>query len=564
MAEPLVWESDFTTAERSSEASVPELRRAFWQSHESIRELVECFFGRARDRQGREFREYCTRLADEFVNSDRICHNTRFADVRQRRGDFGIPNTSSSPLDYVREMESRVMPDSINVSSPAFIGHMTSALPYFMRDLSNIVVAMNQNTVKLETSKGLSVLERETLGKFHKLVFGMPDDFYAHHTQEPDATLGVVTSGGTIANITSLWCARNTGLPARDGFAGVEEEGLYAALQHYGYKGIAIIGSGMMHYSFEKAAGVLGVGCHGLLKMPVDEQHRVKVNAVREALDRCRENGIFVLAVIGVAGTTESGAIDPLEELAALAREYNVHFHVDAAWGGALLLSRAYASRLRGIELADTVTIDGHKQLYTPLGTGVALFRDSKLARVIEKTARYIIRRGSHDLGRRSLEGSRPANALYLNACVTILGREGLELLLNDNVRKTRYMYERVVSRPEFEPLVDPQMNILVYRYLPEWARDRAAAGTLSPEEQLILNDLNAKIQRAQRNAGIRFVSRTTVETTKYGTGLPILALRVVIANPLTTESHIDAVLDEQLWRAHELEGSEVASAVGA
>ena len=167
-------------------------------------------------------------------------------------------------------------------------------------------------------------------------------------------------------------------------------------------------------------------------------------------------------------------------------------------------------------------------------------------------------------MGRRSLEGSRPANALYLNACLSILGRSGLELLLNDNVRKTRYMYHQVVSRPEVEPLVDPQMNIFVYRYLPEWARERAAACRLTREEQLALNELNAKVQRAQRNAGIRFVSRTTVETTKYGSGLPIVALRVVLANPLTTESHIDAVLDEQLWRAHELESSEMASAVSA
>jgi glutamate decarboxylase len=313
-----------------------------------------------------------------------------------------------------------------------------------------------------------------------------------------------------------------------------------------------------MHYSFEKAAGVLGIGCRNLLKMPVTERHQVSVSAVRTALARCRERGIFVVALVGVAGATESGAIDPLQELAEVAEEYNIHFHVDAAWGGALLFSRSLAPRLRGIERADTVTVDAHKQLYTPVGTGIALFRNSNLAHVIEKQARYVIRRGSHDLGRRSLEGSRPANALFLNASLSILGRRGLELVLDDNVRKTRYMYERIRSSPEFEPLIDPQMNILVYRYLPQWARGQS---NLSRDEQVKINDLNASIQRAQRNAGERFVSRTTLDTTRYGSEFPILALRVVIANPLTTESHIDAVLDEQLWRAHQLEGHELSAA---
>jgi len=206
------------------------------------------------------------------------------------------------------------------------------------------------------------------------------------------------------------------------------------------------------------------------------------------------------------------------------------------------------------------VTIDAHKQLYAPVGTGIGLFRNSNLAQVIDKQARYVIRRGSHDLGRRSLEGSRPANALFVHASLTLLGRRGLELLLDDSVRKTRYMHECVQGRAEFEPLIDPQMNILVYRYLPEWARGRA---DLTRDEQLRINDLNQRIQRAQRNAGESFVSRTMLGTTKYGSEHPVLALRVVIANPLTAESNIDAVLDEQVWRAHELERHELHAAAG-
>jgi putative pyridoxal-dependent aspartate 1-decarboxylase len=523
--------------------------------------LVRSLFSSAGDEAARRFRDHGVRLAEAFVNSERITDRTCFADLRRRCADHEIPEQSSSPVDYLKRLEANVIPGSVNVSSPAFIGHMTSALPYFMRDLARIVAAMNQNTVKLETSKCLSALERETLAKLHRLVFARDERFYAARVQDPASTLGVITSGGTVANITALWCARNAGLAAQGDFAGVEAEGMAAALRHYGYRGAAIIGSEMMHYSFEKAAGVLGIGCRNLLKIPVDERHRVSLDATRSALARCRDRGIFVVALVGVAGATESGAIDPLPELADLAQEHHVHFHVDAAWGGALLFSRVLASKLRGIELADTVTIDGHKQLYTPVGSGVGLFRNCGLAQVIDKQARYVIRRGSHDLGRRSLEGSRPANVLFLHAALTILGRQGLEFLLDDNVRKARYMYERIQASAEFESLIDPQMNILVYRYLPQWARGRS---DLSRDEQQSINDLNASIQRAQRNAGKRFVSRTMLATSRYGAEFSILALRAVIANPLTAESSIDAVLEEQLWRAHELERHERYAVTGA
>jgi glutamate decarboxylase len=543
----------------SQSRSLEQLQSTDWPAG-TLAALVSSAFGGAIDGQAQTFRDECVRLADAFVNSARITHATSFADLRRRRVDHRIPELGSSPVDYLKTLEAGVIPDSVNVSSPAFIGHMTSALPCFMRDLARMVVAMNQNTVKLETSKCLSAFERETLAKLHRLVFARDDRFYAERIQDPASTLGVVTSGGTVSNITALWCARNAGLPPEGDFAGVEAEGLPAALERHGYRGAAIVGSQMMHYSFEKAAGVLGIGCQNLLRMPVNERHQVSLEAVRDVLAHCRERRIFVVALVGVAGATESGAIDPLQELAELAHEHRVHFHVDAAWGGALLLSRSQAAKLRGIELADSVTIDAHKQLYAPVGTGIGLFRDSNLAQVIDKQARYVIRRGSHDLGRRSLEGSRPANALFVHASLTLLGRRGLELLLDDSVRKTRYMHECVQGREQFEPLIDPQMNILVYRYLPEWARGRS---DLTRDEQLRINDLNERIQRAQRNAGERFVSRTMLGTTRYGSEHPVLALRVVIANPLTAESNIDAVLDEQVWRAHELERHELHAAAG-
>src|SRR5262249_37385293 len=158
-----------------------------------------------------------------------------------------------------------------------------------------------------------------------------------------------------------------------------------------------------------------------------------------------------VIAVVGVAGSTDAGAIDPLNEIADVAEEANAHFHADAAWGGPLLFSDEYRPRLAGIERADSVTIDGHKQLYAPLGIGLVLFRKPQFAKVIEKHAHYLSRPGSADLGLRSLEGSRPGTALYLHAALNVIGRQGYAALVNDSIRKVRLMADTICGRPEFE-----------------------------------------------------------------------------------------------------------------
>ncbi|MFN7994219.1 MAG: aminotransferase class V-fold PLP-dependent enzyme [Bryobacteraceae bacterium] len=502
----------------------------------------------------RVFRERASKLAREFVHSSQITAGTELRSLREAFGGARVPEDPAGLPEYINFLENKIIPHSMHVSSRRFIGHMTSALPCLLRELGTLLVAMNQNTVKLETSKSVSLMERQAIGMLHRLIYHMPDRFYQEHVQDAESTLGVITSGGTVANTTALWCARNCTLVACEGFAGVEVEGMPAALNHYGYNGAAIIGSSLMHYSLDKAAALLGLGSGNLLRVPVNAENRVNVAALRRRIKECRDRGICVLAIVGIGGTTESGAIDPLDQLADIAEEFGIHYHVDAAWGGAMQFSRKYRSRLSGIERADSVTIDGHKQMYLPMGTGMAVFRDPKLARVIEKQARYIVRRGSYDLGRRSLEGSRPANALYVHAAFHSLGRKGYELLIEESVRKAAYLYERVRQSAEFEPIVAPQMNILTYRYLPEWARPRAQTLELTPEEQVSINEINQQLQRLQRAAGKSFVSRTTLETTRYGAGIPIVVLRAVLANPLTTDEDIDTVLREQVAHGAEAE----------
>jgi len=447
-----------------------------------------------------------------------------------------IPAEPVAVAEYLELLERGVVAHATRTASPRYIGHMTSALPRFVLPLARLVAALNQNVVKLETSRSLSPFERQTLAMMHRLVYGFPPRFYDEHAQAVESTLGVATSGGTLANLTALWCARNGRLGPADGFAGAEREGMAAALRHHGYGRAVVVGSALMHYSFDKAADLLGIGAGNLVRVPVDRRQRVDVDALRRTVERCQAEGSLVLAVVGVAGSTDAGSIDPLEPVADVARDAGVHLHVDAAWGGALLFSRRHRALLAGIERADTVTIDPHKQMYTPVGTGLLFFRDPGLARAVEKHARYIVRRGSADLGRRSLEGSRPGAVVFLHAGLCLFGREGYGRLVDESVRKARYMAGHVRERHGFELLAEPETNIVLYRLLPSRSGSDAGADAL--------DRFNTRLQRAQWEAGHSFVSRTTLEP--GGGAAPVVALRAVLANPLTREADIDAVLDEQ------------------
>lgn len=492
-------------------------------------------------------------LVKEFLGNTSISSDVRYESLADNFTGSEIPARVTDVEAYINYLNENVIPHSIHTSSPLYIGHMTSRLPYFVAPLGKLMAALNQNVVKVETSRAFTLYERQSLAMIHRLIYKHDDDFYRQHTQHAESTLGMLVSGGTVANITALWCARNACLGRSGDFQGVEQEGLAAALDYHGYKGAVVIGSSLMHYSIEKAADVLGIGGRNLLKVPADRKNHIDLQELRRVIEECRARRQCIIAIVGIAGTTETGAIDPLTDMAAIAREAGAHFHVDAAWGGPVLFSSIHRHKLAGIALADSVTIDGHKQLYLPVGTGMVVLRDPHLAKVIEKHARYIVRAGSRDLGRRALEGSRPGAALFLHAAFHILGQEGYEYLIDEGIRKAQYLASAIQQRPEFELLSEPETNILVYRYLPELLRERARKEELTLSENCEINIFNEHLQRTQRQRGNSFVSRTTIHTTPYGKDVPVVALRAVLANPQTTEENIDAVLDEQVRIAAEL-----------
>jgi glutamate decarboxylase len=482
-----------------------------------------------------------------FLASRIVSGDVAPANLEQDFTDTRIPDEPLFVSEQVEFLLKKVVAQSVRTSSPAFIGHMTSALPYFMFPLAKIMMTLNQNVVKIETSKAFTPLERQVVGMLHRLVYQQDESFYGQWTQSFNHSLGVFCSGGTVANVTALWVARNRLLGPQGDFAGVAEEGLAAALRHADLDGLVVFVSRRGHYSLGKSADLLGLGHRQLVSIPVTAEHRIDLAALRAEIARARARRLGVLAIVGIAGTTETGNVDPLDALADLAAEAGAHFHVDAAWGGPTLFSRQHGRLLRGIERADSVTIDAHKQLYVPVGAGMVLFKEVQALSSVEHHANYVIRRGSRDIGKHTLEGTRSGMAMLVHSALRIIGQRGYELLIDRGIALAREFAAMIQAAPDFELVTAPELNLLTYRYVPPGERALLERGT--PAERQATNErlseLTESIQKEQRANGKTFVSRTRLESAAFG-GQLVTVFRVVLANPLTTPEILREILEEQ------------------
>lgn len=459
-----------------------------------------------------------------------------------------IPEEPTFVSEYTEFVQQKLVAQSVHTAAPGFIGHMTSALPYFMLPLSRIMTALNQNLVKVETSKAFTPMERQVLAMLHRLIYQCQGDFYPEWIHNSRHALGAFCSGGTIANLTALWVARNRLLAPQGDFQGIAREGLHRALNFLGVQGLAVLVSGRGHYSFGKAVDLLGIGRNQLRLIETDAHNRINLKQLRQEFKRLAAENIRPLALIGIAGTTETGNVDPLHALADLAAEHECHFHVDAAWGGPTLFSSRYRHLLDGIERADSVTLDAHKQLYVPMGAGMVLFKDPTALSAIEHHAAYILREGSKDLGSHTLEGSRPGKAMLVHAGLSIIGRKGYELLIDTGIERARRFAALIDAHPDFELTSAPELNILTYRYCPARVQEAFTHCTDQERTQVnaLLDQVTQLMQKMQREAGKTFVSRTRLRSPAHGDPL-LTVLRVVLANPLTTDEIFSEVLAEQL-----------------
>ncbi len=473
--------------------------------------------------------------------------NVRIEDLAKNFLNSKISNYPTSTEEYYSGLQRNVLPYSINTASPTFIGHMTSVLPDYVHDISKLVSELNQNLVKIETSKSLTFLEREAIAILHRVFYSFPADFYQAHIQNLKSHLGIITTGGSTANMSAILTARNKLLYDGDPAA---KESIYKVMQQKGYNDFVLIGSRLMHYSFRKAISLLGLGTNNILYVENDKAGRIRLDELQNTIDECRADNALVLAIIGIGGSTETGSIDPLPEMAQIAKRNNIHFHVDAAWGGALVFSDQYRKLIKGIEEADSITFCGHKQLFLPQGISICLFRDPNQVNYNSTEANYQARADSFDLGRVTLEGSRSGLSLCLHASLKILGKKGYELLIDKSIDLAD-SFVRIIKATQGLELISKNINIVNYRYVPLRYRK---PGQLTSADKAALNEVNSKIQEAQFLKGNTFVSKTKLRDEDKDL---IVVFRVVLLNPLVTHQDLENVIKDQFAIIKELFGED-------
>ena len=487
-------------------------------------------------------------------------------DLSKLFSDINLPKHPHLLKDVLLEIKNKVIAHSVKVGNPYYIGHMTSAIPYFMILLEMIIAALNQNQVKIETAKASSYVEREFIAWIHRLVFQRTESFYKKNIQNHKISLGNITSDATIANLTCLLVARNKAFQPKDRFPGIRMAGFYEAMRYYKCKKIVIIVSRRGHYSIDKLARTIGIGQDNVIRIPVDSMNKIDIEALRktcgEIQEHNRENDekIKILSIIGIAGTTETGNVDNLVELKKVTEENDSFFHVDAAWGGAVLLVDEYRNMLKGIEKADSVTFDAHKLLYSPLSMGMALFRSEKELNVIKHSSSYVIRPDSVDQGRFTLEGSRPFSCLKPWASLKIMGTDGFKILFNQASNRSNTIKSLVDNHENFEAMSVPELFIFTYRFVPKDVQENLnllmnkieqgldKTGSVRKKVKSInnqLNNLNVELHRDLRKADNSFVSRTRLESTRYYPQ-KVVVLRAITVNPLTTDEVLKEIIEEQ------------------
>ena len=466
-------------------------------------------------------------------------HNGNFNVNEILRDDESLSDNLQT---YITELDTVVKRNVINVNSRYFIGHMTGPIPPFLYYVNKKMVQMNQNQVKLETSGIGTSIEQKVVGFFHREIYEKESSFYDKYDFNKETSLGLLTSGGTLSNITALQLTLSKSLNElleKQGTT-LQEIGLANALNATELKGAVILASNLHHYSIQKAAKLMGLGTNAVI--PFSSKNKEELNRL---ISQLKNENKLIIALIGIAGTTESGEVDDLPELYKIAAEHKIHFHVDAAFGGAFILS-SHKNKLKGIEYADSVTICGHKQLYTPIGCSLVLFKSPYLVKFSEHNARYQARKGSSDLGKFTNEGTRPFTALTLDAVRKLHLDGAYKEVLDGLVDKTNWMYRFLKQYDFIEVYAPPTLNILLYRYIPENLLSNHKSNILTQEEQNSINKANEELQQLQFQEGNFFVSQTRL---KIGPEAEKVWLRVVLMNPFTSKKDIQAVVLNQFQK---------------
>jgi aromatic-L-amino-acid decarboxylase len=375
-----------------------------------------------------------------------------------------LPETATRLKDILDDLFDNRVANALATSHPGFMAYIPGG-GLFHSALAELIAKVTNRYVGIDvTAPFLSQIESDVLR------------WFADWVGFPKTAGGSLTSGGSIANLTAVICARSTILG-----------------EHF-TKG-TVYASGFVHHSMWKAFHAAGIASSQIRNIPVDDNHKMELKALNKALEEDKKNGLTPLMIVANAGSTNTGSIDPLVEIASLAKEYGAWYHIDAAYGGFFAMTQSGKQRLKGLELADSMTLDPHKGLFLPYGTGAFIVRDREILKsVFTHKADYIPDKTSDealwDFSEMSLELTRPFRGLAVWLPFKMLGADVFRNALDEKLELANYFYEQIKKTGRWKIIASPELSLTVFRY---------DDPQVSPE---LLNQINRKIINHVNNQG--------------------------------------------------------------
>jgi len=419
--------------------------------------------------------------------------------------DEPLPEKGIPLEEILARFRDDVAPNAMGVPSPRYFGQFNpTPLPIgvWADALSSM---LNQNAGAWRNGPTSAMIEARVIRWLCDLL---------NYDQK---SFGTLASGGSEANLIALKCARDSVA------AEIVDRGVRKAPGD-----LVIYASDQCHFSIDKSADILGLGREGVRKIPTDDRFHISLEMLRDAIARDRDAGLVPCCVVGVAGTTSSGAIDPLEELAVIARDNGCWYHVDAAYGGPLAFSSQHRDKLSGIERADSITFDPHKWMFVPFSCGATLVRDGGhvLRKSFDMTPEYL-KDGAEvefDFFRYGQMGTRRFNSLKLWMALKFMGREGYARTVERQIELTKYLAKQLDALGDFKRVGEVETAVCCFRFVPTPDLDGPS-----------LDLLQQRLQQTIERSGEAWLTTTVLRGRR--------ALRVNINSFLTEQSHIDDLI---------------------
>src|SRR5580700_10311509 len=429
-----------------------------------------------------------------------------------------------SPIDQVLGKIRTIIAHSVAVTHPNTIAHLHC--PPLIASLAAevIISALNQSMDSFDQAPAATMVELAVAR------------WLCEEAGLPSGSDGIFTAGGTQSNFMALLLARDACINSHWNWQ-VQRDGLPADASR-----LRFLCSEVAHFTVEKSAYQLGLGTRAVIRVPVDRSFRMIPEALRESLAELRVRGLIPAAVVATAGTTDFGSIDPLPEISALAQQAGARLHVDAAYGSALLLSERYREKLRGLESADSISMDFHKEFWQCISCAALLVRDAGQLRHLRIHADYLNPESDEEAGvpnlvGKSLSTTRRFDALKLWFSFQALGRDKFGRMVDRTIELAAHAALLIKRNPALELIVEPEYGCVVFRYRISGSEDG---------DRLNGDRLNSALRQRLLERGVAVIGHTRVHGRQ--------CLKLTCMNPTTSEDEIDALLQLIVEQGGQLE----------